>query len=613
MIYDRAGVLLVDNKPNRTITIIPRRFDPDRIPILAGLLGVPDSLVAARLAAARKRSAFQPSKAFRNVPLDHFHRVVENLYRLPGVEYELDFTRHYHTQATAAHALGYVREITDRELARFGNRGYVQGDLVGKAGVESRYEAYVRGRLGSELKIVDVRGLDIQSYQNGLYDLDPTGGYDIHLGLDSGLQALAESLFVDKRGGAVALDVASGAILAMVSKPDYDPAIFTQSMDVGTWNHLTNSPEKPLYNRATMNLHPPGSTWKPFMALLALEEGLITPTETIHCPGYHPLGGPGIFRDMKVHRHIAVEEAIEKSCNTFFFEVMMRTDVNTFSRYAHMFGFGERPPTDIGERSAGLIPDSAYFDRTYPSGWTVGYSINLGIGQGDMGVTPLQLARYVAAVANRGTLPTPHLVTRIEHPETGEVLRPNLPTPKKLPIRKEHFDVVREGMRRVMESGSGRWVQIPGIPSGGKTGTAQAPGGRRDDSVFIMFAPYDDPRIAIAVQVENAGFGATAAAPIASFMAERYLTGSISTSPSRQWMLSAVLEVRSQPLESDEEADEHPEGEADGANENSNVEADDSPEAEAGAANENSNVEADENPEAEAGAANENSDVEAND
>lgn len=567
VIYDRNGRILVNNEPIYTITITPRNFDRAKIPLLAELLEVPDSVVAARFAELRRYSAFQPGKAFRAVPEDIFSRVAENFYRLPGVGYDQDFRRRYHTKATAAHVLGYVREITDGELARLRDRGYRQGDLIGKSGVESQYEFRLRGSLGSEIKVVNVHGLEVNSWQDGAFDQAPTSGYDMHLGLDADLQALAESLFVGKRGGAVALDANSGEILALVSKPDYDPDVFTETMDTGTWERLINSPEKPLYNRAAMNLLPPGSTWKPFMALMALQEGKISPTEHIYCAGYHPLGGPGVFRDMDAHGNIAMEEALEKSCNTFFFELMMRANIETFSEYARMFGFGEQAETDIGEQGSGLIPDSAYYDRRFP-GWGPGYTINLGVGQGDMGVTPLQLARYAAAVANRGTLHTPHIVTRMAHAETGEVIYPKIAAPAKLPIDEAHFDVVRQGMKRVMEDGTGKWIQIPGIPSGGKTGTAQAPHGRKDDSVFILFAPYDDPQIAVAVQVENAGFGAVAAGPIGSLLAEQYLTGSISPSPARQWVLQSVLAVRSQPLF---------EQEGDGEAENPGVETADAP------------------------------------
>ncbi len=558
-IYDRAGRVVVNNEPSYTITITPRNFDRDKIPLLADLLEVPDSVVSARFTELHRYSAFQPGKAFRDVPEDVFSRVAENLYRLPGVGYDRDFRRRYHTEATAAHVLGYVREITDNELVRLGEEGYRQGDLIGKSGLEIGYESRLRGRLGSEIKVVNVHGLEVKSWQDGAFDNDPKSGYDIHLGLDTDLQALAESLFVGKRGGAVALDVNSGEILALVSMPDYAPDVFTESMDPETWNNLITSPEKPLYNRATMNRLAPGSTWKPFMALMALQEGKITPEEHIYCRGYHPLGGPSVFRDMHVHGSIAVEEALEQSCNTFFFELMMRTDIEVFSKYARMFGFGQQVSTDISEQGAGLIPDSSYFNQRFPN-WGPGFTINLGVGQGDMGVTPLQLARYVAAVASRGMLYTPHLVTRMVHQETGEILYPKISAPQKLPIDEAHFDLVREGMKRVMEAGTGRWIQIPGIPSGGKTGTAQAPHERKDDSIFILFAPYDNPEIAVAVQVENAGFGAVAAGPIGSLMAEQYLTGSISASPQRQWILQSVLAVRSESLLTEDDES----GEADG-------------------------------------------------
>ena len=304
-IYDRAGRALVNNEPSYTITITPRSFDRDNIPLLADLLEVPDSVVSARFTELRRYSAFQPGKAFRDVPEDIFSRVAENFYRLPGVGYDRDFRRRYHTDATAAHVLGYVREITDSELVRLGETGYRQGDLIGKSGLESRYEPSLRGHVGSEIKVVNVHGLEVNSWQDGAFDNAPKSGYDIHLGLDADLQAMAESLFVGKRGGAVALDVNSGEILALVSMPDYDPDVFTEAMDPETWNHLITSPEKPLYNRATMNRLPPGSTWKPFMALMALQEGKVTPTEHIYCPGYHYLGGPGVFRDMHVHESIA--------------------------------------------------------------------------------------------------------------------------------------------------------------------------------------------------------------------------------------------------------------------------------------------------------------------
>lgn len=548
VIYDRDFRLMVDNEPSYTITLTPRHFRLDKIPLLAELLEVPDSLVAARLEEARQWSAFRPSRSFREVPFETFSRVQENQYLLPGVWFEVEQNRRFVTDARAAHGLGYIREITDAELTPRRNLGYRPGDLIGKAGLEKTYEEYLRGRLGSEFKLVNTHGLEVKSYLDGADDRAPMAGYDLHLGIDSRVQALAESLFVNKRGGAVALDVNSGEVIAMVSKPDFDPEIFSESIDREVWAYLTTSKEKPMFNRATMSGFPPGSTWKPFMALMSLAEDNIDENSRVTCRGYHPFGGPGMFRCLGVHGSIAVREAIQRSCNTFFFEMMMRTNIDTFSEYAHAFGFGERAPTDIGEQSAALIPDSSYFRRMYPRGWTAGYTINLGIGQGDMTVTPLQLARHTAAVANKGTLFPPHLVRELVHGETGDVLRPRLPAPRIIDIDQHYFDVVREGMRAVMEAGTGRSVQLPDIPSGGKTGTAQAGANRKDHSVFIMFAPYDEPEIALAVMVENAGYGGTAAAPIASLMAEQYLNGMIAQTPERQNLMQRVLAVRSEPL-----------------------------------------------------------------
>lgn len=548
VVYDRNLRLMVDNEPSYTITITPRHFRINDIPLLASLLEVPDSLVEARVREARQWSAFRPSRSFREVPFEIFSRVQENQYRLPGVWFEVEQKRRYTTDARAAHALGYIREITEPELQPRRRLGYRAGDLIGKAGLERTYEDYMRGRLGSEFKLVNIHGMEVKSYLDGRDDTAPMAGYDLHLGMDSRVQALAESLFVNKRGGAVAINVKNGEIIAMVSKPDFDPEIFSQSIDRETWAYLTTSKDKPMLNRATMSVFPPGSTWKPFMAIMALAEGDITESSRIHCSGAHPFGGPGMFRCLGVHGSIDVRYAMQVSCNTFFFELMQRTDVDTYRKYGNAFGFGVRAPTDIGEQSAGLIPDSSYFNRMFPRGWTRGYSINLGIGQGNMSVTPMQMARFTAAIANRGTLHPPHLVRELVHPETGDVLRPRLPAPKKIDIDEHYFEVVRDAMRLAMEAGTGRSSQIPGISSGGKTGTAQAGTNRRDHSVFVMFAPYEDPEIAIAVMVENIGYGGTVAAPIASLMAEMYLTGMIDQSPQRQALVQRMMVLSSQPL-----------------------------------------------------------------
>ena len=529
VIYDRNGVLMVDNQLRYSVNITARYFDRERVPLLAGLLGVPDSSVVQQLERARDWNSFRPSIAFTDLSLATISRLEENRHLLPGVGFEVSQRRRYLTEANAWHALGYVREITGDELSLWRQHGYRQGDMIGKAGLERRYEANLRGELGAEFKLVNKLGREFKSFRDGAEDVDPVSGYDLHLTLDYRVQALAESLFVNKRGAAIALDPSDGGIIAFVSEPSVNPRLFSGSMPGSTWVAIQSAAEKPLFNRATMSGMPPGSTWKPFMSLVGLQKGLITANSKYQCRGRYVLGNRA-FRDFNdiAHGSLDVAEAIKHSCNSFYFDLMMKVDVDEFKYWATEFGFGQKLPVDIMEQQAGLIPDSAYFNRTYPGGWTAGFSINLGIGQGNMTVTPMQLARYVAAIANDGWLHSPHLVDRIIHPETGDVATIEREPSRRVPIDVRHFATVREGMRRVVSETSGRGAITSDFSAGGKTGTAQAPGDAQDHSLFIMFAPAEQPEIAIAVLVENGGFGGTQAAPIAGLIAEQYIKGELS-------------------------------------------------------------------------------------
>ena len=575
-IYDRHGVLLVHNEPSYTVTLTPRFFDESKAPLLAEHLGVDAAVVRAKLDEARRWTSYRPSRSFTNVPYEQYSHIQEDRFLLPGVDKIISQRRHYTLVARASHALGYVNEITREELgtgpikggsplcdslvqATFTQRAelatapaatsYRQGDILGRTGVEQTYESCLRGIPGSALRVVNVHGLEVKSYLEGKGDRVPTSGYDIHLALDAGVQALAESLFISKRGAAVVLDTDTGGIITLLSAPDFDPTLFSGGIDPEHWQTIRSHPDKPLYNRASMNQMPPGSTWKPFMALMALDTGIIDTAGTnsvVYCGGGHPIGRGRIFKCLGRHGSQNAMQAIQNSCNTFFFEVARRMEINTFRRYANMFGFGLHAPTDIPVQTPGLIPDSAYFKRTYVQ-WGTGTVMNLGVGQGDMGVTPLQLARYIAAVGNGGYLPEPHLVSYLANPATGDTIRV-APRSVHIPIDSSYLSIARRGLRLVMEAGSGRMAQIPGIPSGGKTGTAQAPGGMQDHSVFVMFAPYDDPRIAVAVQCENAGGGSRCAAPIASLLAERYLKGHLPDSPQVAFRMNRAQNASSEPL-----------------------------------------------------------------
>ena len=561
-IFDRNGEVIVNNEPVYTLTITPRYFRPDadlpeperqaelarRVDLLAETLGVTDSAVTAELEQASQWSSFQPTPAFREVPQDAYARVQENLYRLPGVNFEFDQTRQYPSDAKAAHALGYVREVTGAELDYLAEKGYRPGDQVGKIGLEANYESELRGRQGSEFNLVNIHGQTVQPYQGGSEDAPPKTGYEMHTTLDAEVQALAETLMTDKRGGLVALDPDDGGIISIVSKPDYNPEVFSQSISTEKYQYLTQSPQKPMYNRATMMGMPPGSTIKPGMALMGLNEGLITADSKLNCPGTFYLGSQGYDNFGQTNLGmITVKKAIERSCNTFFFNLYMKTDIETWSDYMHMYGFGERVPMDIGEQATGIVADSAYMNEKYGQ-WTRGYTVNLGIGQGDFVVTPMQHARYVAMIANKGTKYAPHLVKKIVDPETGEGMRLMMPAPEDVPIDEKHFETVHEGMRRVVQRGTAARVQVPGIAAAAKTGTAQNPQGK-DHSVFIMFAPVDDPEIAVASMIENAGFGGETSGPIVSLLIEKYLTGEITRGPEGQNRYARAMSKRSQPIE----------------------------------------------------------------
>ncbi|MEL6715763.1 MAG: penicillin-binding transpeptidase domain-containing protein, partial [Planctomycetota bacterium] len=389
--------------------------------------------------------------------------------------------------------------------------------------------------------------------------LEPDAADRLKLTIDARVQALAESLFVNKRGGAVMMDVETGGIISMVSAPDYDPSLLAGRMTQTEVNYLYGE-QKPLFNRATQSSLPPGSTWKPFMSAVALQEGMIGPDTDLYCPGGYMLGR--FFRcHGGAHGRISVRRAIQKSCNTFYFRLMndtfetpdgpFRMDLDTWGMWANRFGFGTLAPLDLPDQKPALIPDSTYFNERWgKGGWGPGFTVNLGIGQGNMGANPLQMARSTAAIANGGTLVTPHLVLEQIDPRTGIAEKPRHPRPRRIPIEDRNLQVVREGMRLVATAGTARRSQIlasrdgrfPEIPIAGKTGTSQNPRGK-DHAMFVAFAPYDDPKVAVGVIVENAGYGSQTAGPISSLMIEQYFRGEIV--PERMGMIRSVQSYRS--------------------------------------------------------------------
>ncbi len=559
-IYDRNGTLLVDNETTITVMVEPRYFDEADLPLVAELASTPYDEVKARYDAIIARSSYQEDWLLKNVPFWTFARLQENQFQLRGISFREDQQRRYHSSARLTHVLGYVNEINRNQLDAMKEQGYQQGDRVGATGLEQQYEPVLRGRVGREFVLRNVHGMEVEAYEGGAQDVEPESGFALTLAIDAKVQALAESLFVNKRGGAVMLDAKTGGVIAMVSAPDFDLDIYRDGITKAENAFLNNNPERPLFNRATQTALPPGSTWKPFMAAVALEEGMIDENTTLYCGGGYVLGR--LYRcHGGAHGDITVRDAIRVSCNTFFFRIMNDTFVNEkhpegirmnldmWSTWAHRFGFGQLSPLDLPNQGTGLIPDSSYYDRVFPAGWGPGYTVNLGIGQGNMGVSPLQLARYAAAIGNGGTLVTPHLVMAQTDPSRDSTWTPTRRRSQTLPIEPRNLLVVREGMEAVVTDGTARRAQIPAVENfaeitlAGKTGTAENPRGK-DHAVFIAYAPADDPQVAVGVIVENAGFGSTTAAPIASLMIEQYLRGRI-VSPQRQDYIPFVRSQRS--------------------------------------------------------------------
>jgi len=519
---DRSGALIVDVGPSYTVTVTPAAFEQVNLDKLATLLRMDRQELGEKIAKGRTYSRFSPTRIKRDVDFKTLSALEEILFSLPGVDYQVESKRTYTTKIRASHLLGYVKEISDAQLARTSDL-YRPGDVVGSSGLELSYEGRLRGEKGYEFFSVNAQGQMLGSYDGGKNDIRSKEGFDLLLHLDASVQALAESLMANDRGALVVLDPNDGGIIAMVSKPDFDPSVFSGVTPPQLWQQLNSDTTKPLFNRATMTRYPPGSTFKMVIAAAALQEGVIDENYRITCSGAYRFGNR-VFKDLHVHGSTNVIEAIQKSCNVFFYQLVLKVGLDRFTKYSQMFGFGEQTGIDISEETSGLIPSTDHYNRVFgKNGWTQGYVVNLGIGQGEIGVSPLQMARYAAALANGGVLRQPHSVAAIRNKRSNKVEAPARPS-KTTGIQPHVMELLREGMRRVVQEpgGTGGLARIRGIESAGKTGTAENPHGD-DHAWYVGFAPFDNPKIAVAVLIENAGYGGSKAAPVAGAVMREYL------------------------------------------------------------------------------------------
>jgi penicillin-binding protein 2 len=561
LIFDRNGAVLARNYSAYTLEIAPRKVnDVDAtIEKLSRIVAVGPrdrSRFAKHLIEARNAESLPIRTRLSD---EEVARFAVNRYRFEGVEIKARHFRQYPYGATAAHALGYIGRIDARDLEHLAELGveanYRGTEYIGKRGVEATYQEALHGETGFEQVEIDAAGRGIRS----LSRTPSQPGNNVVLTLDIRLQQVAEQAFEGRRGALVALDPSSGAVLAFVSMPSFDPNLFIDGIDVQSWKALNNSPDRPLNNRAIAGVYPPGSTFKPFMALAALTLGVRTPDSTIQDPGYFILGERR-FRDSHPGGHgtVNLRKSIVVSSDVYYYQLAHDMGIEAIAGFMAQFGFGARTGIDLEGEAAGVLPSPQWkmkrFARREQQRWYAGETISIGIGQGYNAYTPLQLAAATAAIANGGALYRPHVVAYVENPRTGEreTIVPQLI--RQIALKPEHIAFVQDAMAGVNQEGTGaRAFEGAEYTSAGKTGTAQVIGMKqnekydaskiderlRDHSLFIAFAPLESPKIALAVVVENGGFGSRSAAPIARTVLDYYLLGK---RPDGQFQASAAQE-----------------------------------------------------------------------
>ncbi len=517
--FDRNLEVVVSNIPAYTLRITPANYDTKLNRILESVLDVDSGYVDKILVNNRIYSKYIPIRIKRGVDFKVVSWLEENSEHLPGVDYIVEMQRGYPAGIIGSHMFGYSKEISSAQLEKEKDY-YVPGDYIGYNGIEKTYEKILRGEKGYNYILVDSKRKEIGKFKDGIEDKISVKGHDLVLSIDADVQRVAEEEFKGKRGAVVAIDPSTGEILAMVSAPDYDLNQFSYVTSKEFLNQLYKDPNKPSFNRATMSLKPPGSTYKILAAIAALDLGVITPSTTYYCGGGFTFGR--FFKCHGSHGSVNVVHAIEKSCNTFFYNLIYKIGLDNYQKYSEKFGFNSKTGIDISEESAGMIPNTKYYEKIYGENWPRSIMASLGIGQGEVSVTPLQLAHYVALIANNGKGYTPHIVKGYRDDLTKEII-PFTFKEISTGIKQQVFDIVKEGMFLVVNgAGTATHIKLPDVHVAGKTGTAQNPHGK-DHALFIGFAPYENPKIALAIVVENVGFGGTHAAPIAKKMIETYL------------------------------------------------------------------------------------------
>lgn len=546
LIFDRNKNLIVYNEPVYDLMLsVPIKIQGIDTAAFCRVLKISKAEFDERLSNAKAKAYRGKSVFKKNIPNQLYAQIQERLYEFKGFFFEIRQDRNYKYNSSA-HVLGYLGEVNKTDLDGQTEGYYEQGDFIGKKGVESFYETNLRGIKGERYYYVDKFGVNKGLYKDGSLDVEPQDGNNLILTIDIALQEFGEQLLANKMGSIVAIEPKTGEILALISSPYYNPANFNIQNRSKYYGKALQDPTKPIYNRAVSAPYPPGSTFKPLMALIGLQDGAITPSTHFGCPGYFRLGN----RIIRCHGHsfsTSLERSIASSCNTYYcytFKAMMQQEkyktsedaYNSWKSYLESFGIGHTLGIDVSGEFGGWLKDASYYDKMHGKGhWNYARIISLAFGQGELGLTPMQMANVATCIANRGYYYTPHVLKQIEGLDT---------IPSKYLIKHytkvaaRNFDPVIMGMFAVTQSGTAAGSTIKGINIAGKTGTVQNPHGK-NHSAYMAFAPIEDPKIAIAVVVEESGYGASWAAPIAHLIIEKYLVPDTVPS-SKQYMIDRM-------------------------------------------------------------------------
>lgn len=549
LIYDRNGELLVYNEAAYDLMVTPREAKSLDTTLLCQLLHIDTLEVHQRMEKCSNYSSYKSSVFMKQISVETYAKLSEKMYLLPGFYVQSRTLRKY-PRKIGSHVLGYVGEVGRRTIQK--NSYYKEGDYIGISGIEKAYEEQLRGVKGLQLLLKDVHNNEKGSFQEGKFDVAAIPGKNVTATIDADLQEYGEQLMIGKRGSIVAIEPSSGEILCLISSPSYDPNLLVGRKRSPNYLLLNNdSIQKPLYNRAALAQYPPGSTFKLINALIGLQEKTIYSGSKFKCQGGYYFGVEN--RKMGCHEHrspLNLIESIATSCNAYYCHVYrgiiekypnIHNGYDNWHKYVASFGLGNWLNNDLPTGRKGFLPSSDYYNRMYGKrGWKALTNISLAIGQDALLTTPIQMANMTAAIANRGYYYTPHIVKSIEN----DTIPSRFKIAKHTLIDSTHFAIVIKGMQEVVEDkelGTSNAARMDSITVCGKTGTAENPHGE-DHSIFIAFAPKDNPQIALAVYVENGGWGSTWAVPIASLMIEEYLTDSIQRKELESFILDGKID-----------------------------------------------------------------------